>query len=199
MNQIKYLLTRGASGWIYILPILVAYFAVLFVMRKRQKPLHIAAVLAFSFYLFVVVAATGIGNIPAVSFTPEIILIPLRDLIKAPMHFMLNVVAFVPIGVGLPLLYKKFCNVRSVALAGALFSLCIELLQMLGWGVTELDDLIANTLGACVGYWVYCLIRKCLPNGDKGVFRSTDVNDVAEVVLLCAGAFLIMAFVEPMI
>lgn len=98
MNEILYLFSRALSGYLFMLPVLIAYFLLLLLFRRKQKSLHIAACFVFGCYLFLVIAATGIGNTVAFSFPPEIILIPFRDILYAPRHFMLNVIAFVPFG-----------------------------------------------------------------------------------------------------
>lgn len=199
MNEILYLFSRTLSGYLFMLPVLTAYFLLLLMFHRKQKPLHIATCFVFGFYLFLVIAAAGIGNTAPFSFPPEIILTPFRDLIYAPRHFILNVVAFVPLGFFLPALYKSYSNIKLIAVIGFLFSLCIELVQMFGWGATEMDDLIANTLGVCLGYVSYCLIKRGL-HKDFGVpFQSNNINDTAELILLSASTFLIMALVQPLI
>lgn len=199
MIQIEYLLSRALSGYVFMIPGLIAYFCLLSVSRRKQKPLHILTCCVFSFYLFLVIAATGIGNTAASSFSPEIILIPFRDIFIAPRHFILNIVAFVPFGVFLPLLYKRCYNMKITTVTGFLFSLCIELVQMFGWGVTEIDDLIANTLGVCLGYCSYCLIRKVLHKDFGKQFQTVNISDLAELFLLLICTFMIMALVQPMI
>lgn len=199
MNEILYLFSRALSAYLFILPVLIAYFLLLVMLHRKQKPLHIVTCFLFGFYLFLVIAAAGIGNTAAFSFPPEIILIPFRDFIYAPRHFILNIVAFVPFGFFLPLLYKKHCSIKSVAVVGFLFSSCIELVQMFGWGATEIDDLIANTLGVSLGYLLYCLIEKCLCKSFSEPFRSNNISDTAELIFLSASTFLIMALVQPLI
>ena len=112
---------------------------------------------------------------------------------------MLNVIAFVPFGFFLPLLYKRYRSIKIVAVIGFLFSLCIELVQMLGWGATEIDDLIANTLGVCLGYLSYCLIKKSLHKNFGEPFQANSISNTAELILLLASTFLIMALVQPLI
>lgn len=199
MSQIKYLFSRALSGYLFLLPVLIVYFLLLLLFRRKQKPLHIAACFVFGFYLFLVVAATGIGNTVAFSFPPEVILLPFRDIIIAPRHFILNVVAFVPFGFFLPLMYKKYCSIKLVAVTGFLFSLCIELIQMLGWGATEIDDLMANTFGVCLGYFSYCLINKGLRKDFSEPFQSVALADMGELILLSVCTFMIMALAQPLL
>lgn len=191
--HIKYLLARAFSGYVFIVPELIVYFLLLCAFRRKQKPLHTATTFVFSFYLFLVIAATGIGNTTVSSFSPEIILMPFRDIFKAPMHVVLNIAAFIPFGIFLPLLYKQCCHIKTVAAAGFLFSLCIELVQMFGWGATEIDDLIANTLGVCLGYCSYRLIKKYISNDFFKQFQAVNINDTAELLLLSISTFLIMS------
>lgn len=82
------------------------------------------------------------------------------DMISGPMDSILNVILFFPLGFFLPLLYKKYNRISSVGLTGFLFSLFIEIVQMFGRGSTDINDLITNTLGACLGYVIYKLLAK---------------------------------------
>ncbi|MCG4604761.1 VanZ family protein, partial [Faecalibacterium prausnitzii] len=66
-------------------------------------------------------------------------------------------------GFFLPLLYKKYHHIKTVVLTGFLFSLSVEIVQMFGWGSTDINDLIINTAGACLGYLIYYLVSKILP------------------------------------
>lgn len=80
--------------------------------------------------------------------------------------FVLNIIMFMPLGVYLPLLNKKFESLKSVAYYGFLSSVAIEGLQMMiriicGNGrSTDINDLIANTAGAVMGYIVINGLRK---------------------------------------
>jgi len=72
---------------------------------------------------------------------------------------IMNVVVFVPIGLLLGMVVKKW----SVALTiGVLISLCIEMLQyLLAKGYCEIDDVVHNTLGCLLGIGIYLLGRRC--------------------------------------
>ncbi len=74
--------------------------------------------------------------------------------------FVLNIIMFMPLGVYLPLLNKKYASIKKVAYFGFLLSLTIEICQMIirmicGNGrSTDINDLIANNVGALLGYVV---------------------------------------------
>nr|WP_263323746.1 VanZ family protein [Neobacillus sp. Marseille-Q6967] len=64
-----------------------------------------------------------------------------------------NVIGFAPFGFILPLLSKKFLNLKSITLATLSLSLTFEVLQLVfEFGSFDVDDLILNTLGGILGY-----------------------------------------------
>lgn len=71
-----------------------------------------------------------------------------------------NCLWFIPLGVLLPALYTRQRKLWRVMLIGALVSISIEGLQyLLCTGVTDIDDVILNTLGSIMGYLLWRIIR----------------------------------------
>ena len=67
-----------------------------------------------------------------------------------------NLVWFWPLGFLMPLLTPLR---KSVMLLGAGFSILIEVLQFIfATGVSEVEDVILNTLGCCIGYGCYGIL-----------------------------------------
>lgn len=72
---------------------------------------------------------------------------------------MMNILVFVPIGLLLGHLIKNKTFVR-VAIMGVCISIGIELLQLiLKKGFSELDDIMHNTLGCLIGFWLYKIVN----------------------------------------
>ena len=69
-----------------------------------------------------------------------------------------NIVLFIPIGILIPILWK--IKDRYVILIGFLISLSIEITQLFLDRVTDVDDLILNTLGVIIGVLVYKCVKK---------------------------------------
>jgi glycopeptide antibiotics resistance protein len=68
-----------------------------------------------------------------------------------------NIIGFVPMGILLPLLFKKLSTGVKVVLTIFLISLAFEITQFIvGVGYADVDDIIQNTLGGAFGYWLYC-------------------------------------------
>ncbi len=71
-----------------------------------------------------------------------------------------NITMFIPVGIAFPLCFKKLDNIWKTTLAGAGFSLCIEILQLLFYDrCSDVDDLILNTLGMLIGAVIFFGIR----------------------------------------
>ena len=72
-----------------------------------------------------------------------------------------NMAMMIPTGIILPIVYKKLNSFGKVIVAGALISLCIELLQLpFASRASDIDDLILNVLGVAVGYGIYSAVHK---------------------------------------
>ena len=197
MLPISDIIIRSISGYVFIVPILILYFLYLRKSGREQSLLHIAAVFVFCYYLFGILTVAGIGYTSTISFSPKISLIPFLGMITGPIDTILNLILFVPLGVFLPFLYKKYHHIKTVALTGFLFSLSVEIVQMFGWGSSDINDLIINTAGACLGYWIYYLLSKALPNNFRKKLQSENVNGTVEVLLFVIYIYMVMVTVQP--
>ena len=106
---------------------------------------------------------------PAQMFPPRVNLVPLMHLLdylimgEAVLNTVGNIAMFVPIGIIWPLVFRKLDNHKKVIASGMGLSLCIEILQLPFFDrVTDIDDLILNSLGFLMGYGIYLLAKKCM-------------------------------------
>ena len=192
MIPISDILIRSMSGYLFMIPVLVLYFLWLKKSGKVQSLLHTVAVFVFGYYLFGLLTVTGIGFTCTMNFHPNIFWTPFVGMITGSIDTILNVILFVPLGFFLPLLYKKYHNIKAIALTGLLLSLAVEFVQMFDWGSSDINDLMTNTAGACVGFWIYFLLSKILPANLKKQFQSRKVNAMVEVFFFAICTFVIM-------
>ena len=69
-----------------------------------------------------------------------------------------NVLGFVPLGCILPVICSKWRNGFLIILSGFGLSLCVETIQLITKvGCFYVDDMILNTLGAALGYFVFAV------------------------------------------
>ncbi|MFD2442502.1 VanZ family protein [Bacillus sp. CGMCC 1.16607] len=67
-----------------------------------------------------------------------------------------NILIFVPLGIFLPILLKKYHKFSKIFLIGFVISFAVEVLQFsLQIGQFDIDDIILNTLGTIVGFSLF--------------------------------------------
>ncbi|HAY53288.1 MAG TPA: VanZ family protein [Lactobacillus sp.] len=74
-----------------------------------------------------------------------------------------NVAWFIPFGMLYPVLRQRRIGMIQTVFTGMAVSVCIEALQFILYtGITDVDDVMFNTLGALVGYLVYWVAHRLL-------------------------------------
>ena len=76
--------------------------------------------------------------------------------------FFGNIIMFVPVGLFTGLLWRN-PKWWKAFLAGLLSSTTIETVQLFIGRRTDVDDVILNTLGALLGYWLFCVLKHLNP------------------------------------
>lgn len=63
---------------------------------------------------------------------------------------------FIPVGIVWPVCFDELKKINKAILAGAGFTLLIELSQLLFYDrCSDIDDIILNTAGICIGALIY--------------------------------------------
>ena len=117
-------------------------------------------------------------------------ILPMADDLK---NSVLNISLFLPLGMMLPLGWRRFrnkCNTVGFCFG---ISLCIELLQIFTFRATDVNDLITNTLGAYLGYLPTMVIMKKNP---KIAYLIAKENS-HEIFVVLLTTFGIMFFIYP--
>ncbi|MCR5060552.1 MAG: VanZ family protein [Saccharofermentans sp.] len=132
--------------------LLLIYFNLAVIIRFVYFPLEELTDLVISVHFY---------QKPAINLVPFVNILDYRAASSAVTNVLGNLLLFVPLGILVPVSFKKFDSFPKTVLAGFLISLAIELTQLVTPGrVTDVDDLIVNTLGAAVGYFIYALVKK---------------------------------------
>lgn len=96
-----------------------------------------------------------------INVMPFVYLMDYPKIREAMLNLIGNTAMFIPIGVVWPAVYKQLNTHGKVIAAGVGFSLCIEILQLPFYDrVSDIDDLILNTLGFLMGYGLYRLGKR---------------------------------------
>jgi len=138
-------------------------------LKKNIRVIHFILGCFFILYLNIILKMTLRFTHP--KFDPHINLIPFND--GFGIQDILNIVLFMPLGFLLPTLWEKYRNFWSTFYYGLFLSLFIEIGQLfVSNRVTDINDLIMNTIGAIAGWVIFNAIRKI----SRKFFTKTAIN-----------------------
>lgn len=189
-------------GFIPLLPITVLFH---FVMLKKDKKKnlktaspHIIIAYVFCLSLLSIFSATGIPSIYSLRVGMNINLVPFTDIFTNTVQYIQNILLFIPVGILLPMLWKKFEKKHLTFFYGALLSLSIEIIQIFSHRATDVDDLLMNTAGTIGGYFLFRLIKRIFPK--ISIVSIDNTNHWKWEPYICfALAFLSMFLIQPAI
>lgn len=188
MSRIYNALIELVAATVFIIPVWCVYEKIFFQSWKRTLIYMI-----FGFYLVVVLALVGFPNITMSQMEFTVNLIPFIYMLSDLVNACLNVLLFVPFGFFLPMLWKEFRSIKRVALAGIVATFFIEISQLFTGRATDIDDIITNSIGTLIGYFIGCFVTK---NFTKRTLSDSKINDF---YLICGSVGVIMFFLQPFV
>lgn len=141
----------------------------IFSARKRKLRItksHILGELIFVYLIVFMLDFTTISSLARILYIgleihPETFnFIPFSTITIDTFPYITNIILFIPLGFLCPILWENKRSIRQVALVGFLFSLTIEISQIFSMRVTDVDDLLMNTIGAVIGGLIFRGIEK---------------------------------------
>lgn len=182
------------STMVVLLPIMIILHYTVF---RRHNLKKMILVFIYAAYLSAVFTAVGIPTINALAINAEFNWIPVIDIINSPTEYIkntvLNIILFVPLGFLLPAIWSKYRPFKITFFIGLGLTFIIEILQIFSYRLTDVDDLLTNTAGTIIGYYLSRMfaekLRLKLPNS----------NEKYEPIALCVVVFLIMFVIQPLI
>ena len=175
IHRIFMYIMRASYYCISVLPLAIVIYAILMTFRVciTHKKLHFdkynLAEFFLTSYVMTVLQITGIiGMQFHVSwFLNSFSFGLLQSLTLGSLMMMgLNMLLFMPIGILIPFVIRK-CNLVKTLLIGFSLSTIIEILQMFSGRMSEMDDIIMNTLGTLIGFALYKIIFHFIKNKMK--------------------------------
>jgi len=187
---------KRVVGLVLSILLLLAWIIVITVRRKQNNILQVAVQASFFIYVFAVLQLTGYfilfkeissqgwGDkmIQRIETHDRVNLGPFKtiDIYQTwGKQVIGNFVMLLPLGIYLPLIYKRFkkaYNFFVVLLICCLVSVGIEILQLAtSYRSTDVDDVILNTVGGAAGFMIYQLVKAIilpkqgLPSDDKPI------------------------------
>lgn len=196
-----HLLSLGIEVFSSIIFVLPVVFIFRFLILKQRRFSGTAMAMVFALYLTAVFSVTGIPSVISWHVHPDFNLIPLIDMMNDPLAYIrntiLNIMLFMPLGFLLPALWKEYRSLRITVAAGFILSLFIEILQIFTFRLTDVDDLITNTAGTILGYYIGRRFAFRLPFASQE--KETWKGSRFEPVILLGFVFLISFCLKPVL
>lgn len=174
-------------SWKSLLDFLVLFLIYIFFLYPRWKKLAKSQfILKSLLYLYISILLfltlmPILTSLPNISFKnySGMHLIPFDDVINskgpAELQIFLNVIMLIPFGFLLPMVKKH--NLLSTTLITCLLSLSIEIIQPLlnTYRISDVTDVITNTIGGVIGYLLYLIFKPYL---NKYIFKKEASHDI---------------------
>ncbi|HAT90109.1 MAG TPA: VanZ family protein [Roseburia sp.] len=188
MYRIYSMLIEIMAAAIFIVPIWCMYNKLCFHSWKRT-----IAYMVFGFYLTAVLALVGFPDIISLKINFTVNIIPFIDMVSDFSNACLNILLFVPFGFLLPILWENFRNVKRVAFMGLITTFFIEISQIFTFRTTDINDIITNTVGTMIGYYI---ARRITGSFTKRVLLNSKMSDF---YVICSSVGVIMFLFQPFV
>lgn len=155
LTRIFFCFRAGQASWRRDAQLLLVYICIIVVTRFTffpfdkvngdVQPLIFDAAKAFPF---------------RINWIPFVNLLDYPERRSVYINIIGNTAMFLPLGIVWPVVYRELNTHAKVMAAGVGFSLLIEILQLPFFDrVSDIDDLILNSLGFLMGYGIYLLVK----------------------------------------
>lgn len=188
MHRIHSVMLEMIAASVFIIPIF-CIFGKLFFHNVKRTVLYVV----FAFYLVAILSLVGFPSIIYVQLDPSINIIPFFDMISDFKNACLNILLFIPLGVFLPLLWDKYRNIKPTFIVGLCVTCIIEITQIFTLRSTDINDIITNTAGTLIGYFLIAKITKNFTYHTLSNAKNTDLY------IICGTVTAIMFFAQPFI
>ncbi len=188
MNRIYSTLIEMMAAAVFIIPIWCIYNRLWIHNWKRM-----IGYMVFGCYLAAVLSLVGFPDITFVKMDFNVNMIPFAGMAEDFTNTCLNVLLFIPFGFFLPILWSRFRDIRHAAFAGFLASFLIEVSQIFTFRSTDINDIITNTAGTAIGYF----IARWITDG----FRKRTMSDSgsSDFYVISGSVVGIMFFLQPFV
>lgn len=186
--------------WILVIPVIA--ILQFFVFKQRSFGKFFMA-LVFAFYLIGIFFVTGIPTFDYLRIELNFQWIPLIDIVNEPVGYLkntvLNIILFMPLGFLLPALWKEYRSFKATLFSGFATSLLIEILQIFTFRLTDVDDLITNTIGTVAGYYLWKIAAKRIMKKPAKEYETNKMSGLYEPIIILVVMLLIHFFLKPLV
>lgn len=144
---------------------ILLYLPLFFILRKKGKSIiRQMSYLGLIFSIFIILFATIFFI--KIKFNPDIYHLNLQPFkwisegkiigfARVTQEIIPNILLFIPLGFLLPSVFERMRKIYTLLPTALCFSVSIEVFQYFIGRVSDVDDVIANTLGAVIGFVIF--------------------------------------------
>ncbi|WP_088073208.1 VanZ family protein [Litchfieldia alkalitelluris] len=159
-------------------------------IRNRKKEHSLLRRFVFYSFIYYMINVIKLTLLPImfIPFTVSVQLVPFYFVIDSlnsgyiATAYLQNIILLLPLGVYLPLLFQRLRNLKLTIFVAFLTSTSIETIQLIK-GLTigshrtfNVDDIILNTSGAILGYFIFKIIFVILKKFNLSILDKFDVR-----------------------
>ncbi len=150
--------------------------------------IYLIAVAVITFFPMTIIFYDWHGRFSFVPFASIMQLVQQTERATALKNIAGNIVMFAPLGLLLPLLFRRLRSAGALAWRAALVSIAIEVLQLpTRIRATDVDDVFLNVAGALIGYSVFLLLQRSAPRLSRlSTYLNASGSDARGEPLLAA-------------
>lgn len=107
-------------------------------------------------------------------------------------QMIMNMLMFIPFGIVLPLLWVNTRKLYLIIISGTGLSLFIEISQLFNHRTSDINDVLTNTIGIMLGYFIYKLFLKKIyffELDNRG--KLTQFHAFIHIIMICVVYFFI--------
>jgi glycopeptide antibiotics resistance protein len=190
------LLSIGIDCISSIIFAVVAVIILRYAIFRQRNFNQFIVITIFALYSIAVFSVVGIPTVGTFKVDFGVNLIPLIDIVNSPLEYIkntiLNIILFVPMGFLVPAVWKNYRSIKTMFFMGLALSVSIEILQIFTFRLTDIDDLITNTAGTVIGYYIGKRFSFKLPlkldDNKESLIRCEPV--IILTIMLLIGVFL---------
>lgn len=199
-RDMYYLIFYGVDMLLWSAALILTLLVIVLISGHRLSFAQKIWILILALYLAAVYNVAGAPELPYIYPNFNVNLIPFVDIRSDVCAYIinsgLNIILFLPLGFILPLLWSRFRSRKRIILTGFLFSLAIELSQLLNYRITDVDDLIMNSLGTWLGYELLMFFHR---RSSKGLLLSSADSGRRQFTVVVLAVVLVMFALRPYI
>ncbi|MFG6393889.1 MAG: VanZ family protein [Lachnospiraceae bacterium] len=185
------------SSIIFVIPAVIILQYAIFKQRNLNR---FTAIFIFALYIIAVFSVVGIPVAGTFKVDFSFNIIPLIDIVNSPLEYtkntILNIILFIPMGFLVPAIWKNYRSIKIMFFMGLALSASIEILQIFTFRLTDIDDLITNTAGTVIGYYIGKRFSFKLP---LKLDNNKEYLIQYEPFIILAVMFLIGVFLKPVV